>query len=151
MATIKDVAARAGVSYTTVSHVVNKTKRVSDHVRSEVESAIHELGYVPNTVARSLKRRTTLTIGLLISNSTNPFFAELARGIEDACYQRGYSVILCNSEDDPEREQDLPASLVGKTCRRTHHRLDWREQHVRKAATTAPPAFGDHRQTDRWR
>jgi LacI family transcriptional regulator len=114
MATIKDVAARAGVSYTTVSHVVNKTKRVSDHVRSEVESAIHELGYVPNTVARSLKRRTTLTIGLLISNSTNPFFAELARGIEDACYQRGYSVILCNSEDDPEREQAYLRVLLEK-------------------------------------
>jgi LacI family transcriptional regulator len=114
MATIKDVAARAGVSYTTVSHVVNKTKRVSDHVRNDVEAAIRELGYVPNTVARSLKQRATLTIGLLISNSTNPFFAELARGIEDACYQRGYSVILCNSDDDPEREQAYLRVLLEK-------------------------------------
>jgi LacI family transcriptional regulator len=114
MATIKDVAARAGVSYTTVSHVVNKTKRVSDPVRSDVEAAIRDLGYVPNTVARSLKQRTTLTIGLLIPNSTNPFFAELARGIEDTRYQRGYSMVLCNSEDDPEREQAYLRVLLEK-------------------------------------
>jgi LacI family transcriptional regulator, galactose operon repressor len=114
MATIKDVAARAGVSHTTVSHVVNKTKRVSDHVRNDVEAAIRELGYVPNNVARSLKQRTTQTIGLLISNSTNPFFAELACGIEDACYRRGYSVVLCNSEDDPKREQAYLRVLLEK-------------------------------------
>jgi LacI family transcriptional regulator len=105
MATIKDVAALAGVSYTTVSHVINNSRPVSDHARSEVADAIRKLSYVPSAIARSLKHRATATIGLLISNNTNPFFSELARGIEDACYQNGYSVILCNSDDDPKREQ----------------------------------------------
>jgi LacI family transcriptional regulator, galactose operon repressor len=105
MATIKDVAALAGVSYTTVSHVINNSRPVSDRARSEVEAAIRTLSYVPSAIARSLKHRATSTIGLLISNSTNPFFSELARGIEDACYQNGYSVILCNSDDDPKRQQ----------------------------------------------
>ena len=76
MSTIKDVAALAGVSYTTVSHVINKTRPVSEKVRSEVEAAIRRLNYVPSAVARSLKHQATCTIGLLVSNSTNPFFAE---------------------------------------------------------------------------
>jgi LacI family transcriptional regulator len=105
MATIKDVAALAGVSYTTVSHVINNSRPVSDRARSEVEAAIRRLSYVPSGIARSLKHHATSTIGLLISNSTNPFFSELARGIEDACYQNGYSVILCNSDDDPKRQR----------------------------------------------
>ena len=69
MATIKDVAARAGISYTTVSHVVNGTRPVSDPVRSKVEAAIAELGYVPSGVARSLRARATGTIGLLVPNA----------------------------------------------------------------------------------
>ena len=104
MSTIKDVAALAGVSYTTVSHVINKTRPVSEKVRTEVEAAIRQLNYVPSAVARSLKHQSTSSIGLLVSNSTNPFFSELARGIEDTCYRAGYSVILCNSDDQPERQ-----------------------------------------------
>ena len=83
MATIKHVAARAGVSFTTVSHVVNGTRPVSDQVRSKVEAAIAELGYVPSGVARSLRVRATGTLGLLLPNASNQYFAELARGIED--------------------------------------------------------------------
>ena len=97
MATIKDVAALAGISYTTVSHVVNKTRPVSEEVRVKVEAAIKTLDYVPSAVARSLKAKTTATIGLLVPNSINPYFAELARGIEDYCERNGYCVILCNS------------------------------------------------------
>lgn len=104
MATIKDVAARAGISYTTVSHVVNGTRPVSDQVRSKVEAAIAELGYVPSGVARSLRVRATGTLGLLLPNASNPYFAELARGIEDHAERNGYSVILCNSDDDIDKQ-----------------------------------------------
>src|SRR5215472_17288813 len=98
MPTIKDVAAIAGVSYTTVAHVINRSRKVSDKVRGDVEAAIRTLNYAPSAVARSLKQRVTSTIGLLVSNSTNPFFAVLARGIEDTCYRASYCVILCNSD-----------------------------------------------------
>lgn len=104
MATIKDVAARAGISYTTVSHVVNGTRPVSDQVRRKVEAAIAELGYVPSGVARSLRARATGTLGLLVPNASNPYFAELARGIEDHAERNGYSVILCNSDDDIDKQ-----------------------------------------------
>jgi LacI family transcriptional regulator len=104
VATIKDVAARAGISYTTVSHVVNGTRPVSDQVRRKVEAAIAELGYVPSGVARSLRARATGTLGLLVPNASNPYFAELARGIEDHAERNGYSVILCNSDDDIDKQ-----------------------------------------------
>ncbi|QDD88356.1 LacI family DNA-binding transcriptional regulator [Pseudomonas oryzihabitans] len=104
MATIKDVAARAGISYTTVSHVVNNTRPVSPGVREKVEAAIAELGYVPSGVARSLRSQATGTFGVLVPNAVNPYFAELARGIEDHCERQGYSVILCNSDDDAEKQ-----------------------------------------------
>ena len=104
MATIKDVAARAGISYTTVSHVVNNSRPVSPGVREKVEAAIAELGYVPSGVARSLRSRATGTFGVLVPNAVNPYFAELARGIEDHCERQGYSVILCNSDDDADKQ-----------------------------------------------
>jgi LacI family transcriptional regulator len=114
MSTIKDVAALAGVSYTTVSHVINHTRPVSDKVRGEVEAAIRRLNYVPSAVARSLKQQSTFAIGLLVSNCSNPFFAELAQGIEDICYRAGYTVILCNSDDQPERQQTYLRVLIEK-------------------------------------
>jgi LacI family transcriptional regulator len=114
MATIKDVAALAGISYTTVSHVLNKTRPVSEHVRLKVEAAIKTLDYVPSAVARSLKAKTTATIGLLVPNSLNPYFAELARGIEDYCERNGYCVILCNSDDDPDKQRSYLRVLLEK-------------------------------------
>jgi LacI family transcriptional regulator len=114
MATIKDVAALAGISYTTVSHVVNKTRPVSEEVRIKVEAAIQTLDYVPSAVARSLKAKTTATIGLLVPNSLNPYFAELARGIEDYCERNGYCVILCNSDDNPGKQRSYLRVLLEK-------------------------------------
>ncbi|AJO77744.1 MULTISPECIES: LacI family DNA-binding transcriptional regulator [Pseudomonas] len=114
MATIKDVAALAGISYTTVSHVLNKTRPVSEEVRIKVEAAIQQLDYVPSAVARSLKAKTTATIGLLVPNSLNPYFAELARGIEDYCERNGYCVILCNSDDNPEKQRSYLRVLLEK-------------------------------------
>lgn len=104
MATIKDVALRAGVSVTTVSHVVNETRRVSAEGRDRVEAAIRELGYVPSQVARSLKSNTTRTLGMLIPNSSNPYFAEIVRIVEDRCFGAGYTLILCNTDDEPRRQ-----------------------------------------------
>ncbi len=104
MATIKDVALRAGVSVTTVSHVVNDTRTVSAKGREQVERAIRELGYVPSAVARSLKSNTTRTLGMLIPNSSNPYFAEIVRVVEDRCFGAGYTLVLCNTDDEPRRQ-----------------------------------------------
>jgi hypothetical protein len=104
MANIKDVALHAGVSVTTVSHVVNGTRFVSEVARQRVEAAVRELGYVPSAVARSLKHNTTRTFGMVIPNNSNPYFAEIIQGVEARCFAAGYNVILCNSNDDPERQ-----------------------------------------------
>lgn len=104
MANIKDVAQHAEVSVTTVSHVVNGTRFVSEIARQRVEEAVRQLGYVPSAVARSLKHNTTRTFGMVIPNNSNPYFAEIIRGVEDRCFAAGYNVILCNSNDDPERQ-----------------------------------------------
>jgi len=92
------------VSFTTVSHVVNRTRPVSDSARTRVERAIAELGYFPSAVARALKTSHTQILGVIVPNITNPFFAELTRGIEDVCERSGYSVFLCNGDDDRARQ-----------------------------------------------
>src|SRR5205085_1576944 len=104
LSTIKHVAARAGVSFTTVSHVMNRTRPVSDGARLRVERAIAELGYFPSAVARALKTSQTRIVGVIVPNITNPFFSELMRGIEDVCERSNYSVFLCNGDDDPGRQ-----------------------------------------------
>lgn len=104
MTTIRDVARRAGVSMTTVSHVVNDTRTVSPEGRARVEEAIRELGYVPSAVARSLKTQSTRTVGMMIPNSSNPYFAELARVVEDRCFAAGYTLVLCSTDDEPRRQ-----------------------------------------------
>ena len=105
-ANIRDVAARAGVSVTTVSHTLNGTRFVSDAAKSKVHEAAHALGYVPSEVARGLKHNTTRTLGMLVPNNSNPYFAEIIRGVEDHCYSVGFSLLLCNSNDDPQRQVD---------------------------------------------
>jgi len=104
MVTIRDVAERAGVSVATVSHVLNGTRRVAPATAARVRRAMEELGYQPNGVAQSLRKRTTYAIGVLVSDITNPFFATLVRGVEDAAIEAGYSVIVCNSDEDPKKE-----------------------------------------------
>jgi LacI family transcriptional regulator len=104
VSTIKQVAARAGVSFTTVSHVVNRTRPVSDSARVRVEAAIAELGFYPSAVARALKMSQTRIVGVIVPNITNPFFSELMRGIEDVCERNNYSVFLCNGDDDQVRQ-----------------------------------------------
>jgi len=105
-ASIRDVAARAGVSVTTVSHTLNATRFVSDAAKTKVHEAAHALGYVPSEIARGLKHNTTRTLGMLVPNNSNPYFAEIIRGVEHHCYGAGYSLLLCNSNDDAQRQTD---------------------------------------------
>lgn len=116
MASIRDVATAAGVSVSTVSHVINQTRFVSEETQARVLAAMEDLNYKPNRLASSLRRKDkrTNTLGLLIPDSANPFFAEVLRGIEDACFKAGYSVFLCNSDDDPKKEQNYIEVLLGK-------------------------------------
>jgi len=104
MVTIRDVAEKAGVSVATVSHVINGTRKVAPETEARVRRAMEELGYQPNAIAQSLRKRTTYAIGILVSDITNPFFATLVRGAEDAALEAGYSVIVCNSDEDPQKE-----------------------------------------------
>ena len=104
MATIREVAESAGVSYATVSHVINNTRHVSPETRQRVLAAMEALNYHPNALARSLRQGKTNTLGLVLPDSANPFFAEISRSIEDEAFKKGYSVFLCNTELDTERE-----------------------------------------------
>ena len=104
MATIKDVAAWAKVSVATVSHVVNGTRKVAPATIQRVRQAMKELDYHPNAVAQSLRTQKTNVIGTVISDITNPFFATLIRGAEDAAIEAGYSLIVCNSDESLEKE-----------------------------------------------
>ena len=114
MPTIKDIATLAGVSDATVSRVIHKRRPVSTKIRGDVEAAIKQLNYVPDPDTRSSHQHGTSTIGLLVSNSSNPFFAELAAGIEETCYRAGYCVVLCNSDDQPERQHAYLRALLEK-------------------------------------
>jgi LacI family transcriptional regulator len=106
MATMKDVARLAGVSIATVSATVNRSAFVSAELRRRVTEAIHELGYAPDGVARSLKRGRTQLVGLIVADITNPFFTELVHVIEAAIQDAGYSVLLCDTDENFEKERD---------------------------------------------
>ena len=103
--TMKDVAQKAGVSVSTVSHVVNNTRFVDAATREKVESAMKALAYVPNFLARSLRKKTTHTIGIIVSDIGNSFFTDIVKACEDEAYKLGYNTILCNSEENPEKEK----------------------------------------------
>lgn len=114
MATMKDVALQAGVSTTTVSHIINDTRHVSEELRQRVSDAIAALNYQPHGPARSLRTKQTRTIGMIIPDNSNPFFAEVARSVEDAAFENNYSVILCNSDGSVEKELNYVRLLIEK-------------------------------------
>lgn len=114
MATIKDVAKYAGVSTTTVSHVINKTRFVAEDTTKAVWAAIKELNYSPSAVARSLKINTTKSIGMIITTSESPFFAEIVLAVEEFCYRKGYSLFLCNTQNELEKIQNHLDMLIKK-------------------------------------
>lgn len=107
MTKLADVARAAGVSASTVSRVINQPEMVKPETRTRVEAAIRTLGYRPSRVARRLRVRggRSALIGLVIPDLQNPFFADLARGVEDAARTNGYTVLIGNTDEDPERER----------------------------------------------
>jgi LacI family transcriptional regulator len=137
MSSIKDVAREAGVSTATVSHVINKTRFVSEEVRARVLEAVERCGYYPNAHARSLASGRTHLLGVVVSDISNPFFPELVKSIEAAAFERGYDLVLSNTNYDPERTShyvrrfierkvtgvavmtsELDAALIGELARR---------------------------------
>jgi LacI family transcriptional regulator len=114
MATMNDVARAANVSIATVSHVINGTRFVSPERVERVQLAMRELGYTPDATARSLRVGRTDTIGLVVPDNSNPFFAALARWIEEAGFEAGYTTILANSNERPDREHRYVSTLVSK-------------------------------------
>lgn len=102
--TIYDVAERAGVSIATVSKVINDKADVGEKTKKRILRIIEEVGYHPSMVASALTGKHTHTIGLVIPDIANPFFAELARSVEDTGHANGYSVVICNTDNDPEKE-----------------------------------------------
>src|SRR5918911_2780452 len=109
---IKDVAREAGVSTATVSHVINNTRHVSDEVRARVLDAIKRCDYYPNAQARSLASGRNHTLGLLISDIANPFFPELVKSIETAAFERGYDVVLANTNYEALRTSNYVRRLI---------------------------------------
>ncbi|MGB7728451.1 MAG: LacI family DNA-binding transcriptional regulator [Candidatus Acidiferrum sp.] len=113
-ASIYDVAREARVSVFTVSAVVNHKTHVGKKLRERVEAAIRKLNYRPNLLARSLAKQKTHTIGMIVPDIANPFFPMVVRGAEDAAQKRGYNLLLCNSDDTSEKEENAIELLLSK-------------------------------------
>jgi|SRR5665647_1288028 len=111
-ATIKDVARAAGVSTGTVSNLINDTKRVGPQTAERITRAISELGFVPNSAVRVIMGGRTHAVGLLVPDATNPFFADVAQGIEDVTFSEDLMVVVCNTMGDPEREEHYTQALA---------------------------------------
>jgi LacI family transcriptional regulator len=114
MITMADVARVAGVSTSTVSHVVNGTRKVSQETEQAVQEAIQATGYTHDRIARSLATGRTRTIGLAMSAISNPYFAELAHAIEREATRAGYTLLLADTHDEPERELRATRDLLGR-------------------------------------
>lgn len=114
MATVLDVAKLAGVAPITVSRVINRSGYFSKETQKRVEAAADELGYVQNSVARSLRSSRTNTIALIVSDITNPFFTNLARGVEDTASDAGYTVFFCNTDELTAEEEKYTQVLLQK-------------------------------------
>jgi DNA-binding LacI/PurR family transcriptional regulator len=112
--TIRDVARQAGVSTATVSRVISGSIAARPQTRARVLAAAETLGYRPSAVARSLKLRTTRTLGLLVTDIQNPYYPEIVRAVEDAALERNLAVLLCNGADDPSREETYLDLLVDR-------------------------------------
>src|SRR5687767_10300517 len=111
MASLTDVARAAGVSTSTASRALTRPEMVRPEVVERIREIAEQLGYTANPFARSLRLQSSRTLGLIVPDSTNPFFAEVARGIEAACFRAGYTLILCNSDRSLEKEAAQAAVL----------------------------------------
>ncbi len=114
MPTIYDVAERAGVAPVTVSRVLNNSGYASEATRQRVETAVAELGYTPNRLAQGLRSKQTQTLGLVVTDITNPFWTTVARGVEDAAHLEGFSVVLCNTDESESKQSQYVDLLLQK-------------------------------------
>lgn len=114
MANIRDVAKKAGVAPITVSRVINNSGYVSEEVRVRVESVIAELNYIPNQLGPSMRSKRSNTIGIVVTDITNPFWTTVVRGVEDAAYKAGYHLFLCNSDESADKEQGYVELLLSR-------------------------------------
>lgn len=112
--TIKDVAKAAGVSYSTVSRALTGSPEISEETRSRILQICKEMNYTVNTVARSMVKKSTKLLGLIIPSVNNPFMSELAYHVDRQARARGYNIILCNSSRDPEQERELFELMIGR-------------------------------------
>src|SRR6056297_1546819 len=111
---MKDVARLADVSATTVSHVINGTRYVSEELTERVNQAIEELNYRPDPIAQGLSKGQSQTIALVVSDIVNPFFPQVARGVEDCVRENEFSLILSNTDEDPSQEEQNLSLLQSK-------------------------------------
>jgi LacI family transcriptional regulator len=114
VATIVDVASLAGVSTSTVSHVLNETRHVEPETKARVMSAVQATGYRRDVLARSMRRARTDSIGLVVSDAGEPAFADMVHGVEEAAAQLGLSLLLANSAEDPARERAAVEALLDR-------------------------------------
>lgn len=112
MVTLRDVAKHAGVSSITVSRVVNDSGYASQATREKVEAAVSELGYVPNRVASNLRSRQSDMLALVLPDITNSFWTSIARGVEDEAWEHGYGVFVCNTDNNPTKEDSYIHRLL---------------------------------------
>lgn len=110
--TIKDVAKLADVSIATVSNVLNESKNVSEHLKTRVYHAIEQLDYRPNSIARSLKTNRSYSLGVIVPDVLNPFFAEVLKSIQHEASRKDYQILMYDSEEDAQREQKLIDMLI---------------------------------------
>jgi DNA-binding LacI/PurR family transcriptional regulator len=114
LASIKDVAARAGVSVASVSRVLNQSKPVAAATQQRVLAAAEALHYSIDQRARALRRRKSGTLGLIVSDVANPYFPDVIRAIESVAYHNGHDLFLCNSDEDPERERFYVRAMIAQ-------------------------------------
>ncbi|MCK6258945.1 substrate-binding domain-containing protein [Fictibacillus sp. KIGAM418] len=113
--TIADVAKHAGVSKSTVSQFLNsRFDYMSEKTKKKIEVTIEELNYQPNIVARSLKQKATFTVGVVVANILHTFSTQIIRAMEDAFHEQGYQIIVCNADDEPEKEKKYIEMLLAK-------------------------------------
>lgn len=131
--TIKDVAALAGVSIGTVSNYINGTKTVSEPTRERIDRVIEETRFVPNRAVRTLRGNRTHTLGLLVPDAANPYFTEIARGVEDVARSRGFVLVYCDTAGDPVRQGVYVRNLAEMRAGGL----------IIASATAEPPDLGD--------
>jgi DNA-binding LacI/PurR family transcriptional regulator len=151
--TNRQIAERAGVSTGTVSHVINGTANVREKLRIRVLEAIRSLGYQPSELARGLRRNQTSMLGMIIPDVTNPFYPAVVRGAEDVAYKRSYSIVLCNTDNDPDKEISYlnelrsyrPAGLLLMPAPGSHI-----TPHLRLLPASGPPVVCINRRPKAW-